>query len=176
MTMKKFFIMFAASAMMFMVACSGDKSQKGASDDAAEAAPVVETLTPAQAGFKAGKEYIENLQKSDSTVKVTPSGLAYKVITPGAGATPSATSDVKVIYVGKHINGEEFDNSQGEAVEFNLQQVIPGFREGIMLMNKGSKYELYIPGELGYGARGIPQGGISPNELLVFDIDLVDFN
>lgn len=175
--MKKLFIMFATSAMMFMGACSGDKSQKGTSDDAAEATPVVEQpLTPAQAGFKAGKEYIENLQKSDSTVKVTPSGLAYRVIKPGEGATPTATSDVKVVYVGKHINGEEFDNSQGETISFNLQQVIPGFREGIMLMNKGSKYELYIPGELGYGARGIPQAGIAPNELLIFEIDLVDFN
>lgn len=175
MTMKKLLMMFAASAMMFMVSCSGDKSGKAASGETESEAPAVETLTPAEANFKAGKEYIENLRKSDSTVMVTPSGLAYKVITPGEGATPAVTSNVKVVYVGKHINGEEFDNSKGETISFNLQQVIPGFTEGLMLMNKGAKYELYIPGELGYGTRGIPQAGIGPNELLIFEIELVDF-
>lgn len=168
-------MIFAASAMMFMVACSGNKSQNAASGDSAEAAPAVEKLTPAQAGSKAGKEFIEKLQASDSTVKVTPSGLAYRMINPGVGESPKATSDVKVVYTGKHINGAEFDNSLGNAIGFNLQQVIPGFTEGIMLMNKGARYELYIPGEIAYGPYGRPDAGIAPNELLIFDIELVDF-
>ncbi len=169
--MKRLFMFFAASAMMFMVACSGDKSQNAASGDT----PAVEKLTPAQAGSKAGKEFIENLQKSDSTVNVTPSGLGYKVLATGDGATPDATSNVKVIYSGRHINGQEFDNSNGEAIGFNLQKVVPGFTEGIMLMNKGAKYELYIPGEMAYGPEGNPRAGIRPNELLIFEVELVDF-
>lgn len=171
--MKKLFMMFAASATMVMVACSGDKSQKNT--EAAETQTPVETLTPAQANSQKGKEYIENLQKTDSTVSVTQSGLAYKVLTPGKGESPKSDSNVSVKYVGKHINGEEFDNSNGEAISFNLQQVIPGFTQGLMLMNKGAVYELYIPGELAYGPRGIPQAGIGPNELLIFNIELVDF-
>lgn len=173
--MKKLFMMFATSAMICMVACSGDKSQTSATQEAPATEPVVEALSPAEANSKAGKEYIANLMKADSTVMVTPSGLAYKVIEPGKGDSPKATSDVKVKYVGTHINGQEFDNSHDEAISFNLQQVIPGFTEGLMLMNKGAKYELYIPGELAYGERGIPQAGIAPNELLIFQIELVDF-
>ncbi len=172
--MKKLFMMFAASAMLCMVACSGGNS--GQSDDESEAAPAPETtMSPAQINSIAGKEYIANLQKQDSTVMVTPSGLGYKVLAPGEGATPDATSNVKVIYSGRHINGQEFDNSLGEAIGFNLQQVVPGFTEGIMLMNKGAKYELYIPGEMAYGPEGRPDAGIRPNELLIFDVELVDF-
>lgn len=174
--MKKIFTMIAASAMITMIACSGDKTQNAKTDETSPESSVVPSLTPSEANSIAGKEYIENLQKSDSTVMITSSGLAYKVINPGTGDTPKATSDVKVIYVGKHINGSEFDNSQGNTIEFNLQQVIPGFTEGLMLMNKGAKYELYIPGELAYGPRGIAQAGIAPNELLIFEIELVDFN
>lgn len=165
-------MMFAVSAMMCMVACSGDKSGKTSSQ---ETTPAVEQLSPAERNSKAGKEYIANLMKADSTVMITPSGLAYKVIDPGEGNSPKTTSDVSVKYVGTHINGQEFDNSHDDAISFNLQQVIPGFREGLALMNKGAKYELYIPGELAYGERGIPQAGIAPNELLIFQIELVDF-
>lgn len=171
-------MMFAASAMMCMVACSGDNSGKTSTQEtvpAQESAPVVEQLSSAESNSKAGKEFIAELVKSDSTIAVTPSGLAYKVVELGKGDTPKATSNVKVKYVGTHINGQEFDNSHGETISFNLQQVIPGFTEGLMLMNKGAKYNLYIPGELAYGARGIPQAGIAPNELLIFQIELVDF-
>lgn len=168
--------MFAASAVMFMAACSGDNSQKGSSDEAAEASQAEQQLTPAETNSIVGREYIENLQKADSTVKVTSSGLGYKVIAEGKGGSPKANSNVKVVYAGKHINGSEFDNSLGEAIGFNLQQVIPGFTEGIMLMNKGAKYELYIPGEIAYGPYGRPDAGIAPNELLIFEIELVDFD
>lgn len=107
---------------------------------------------------------------------MTSSGLAYKVITPGKGDSPRTNSNVRVSYIGKHINGEEFDNSNGEVVPFNLGGVISGFREGIALMNKGAVYEFYIPGELAYGEKGQPQGGIAPNELLIFEVELVDFD
>lgn len=196
--MKKLFIWVAAAAVMAMSACSGDSSKKAESESTeVDQNEVVETevvepestevdavapeeATPAEeaaAEEPAVKDdYIKALRKSDPSVKITPSGLAYKVITPGKGAKPNPNSNVSVKYVGKHIDGSEFDNSRGNAIEFNLGGVIPGFSEGIGLMNRGAKYVLYIPGELAYGERGVPQAGIQPNELLIFEVELVDFN
>ncbi|MDE6652768.1 MAG: FKBP-type peptidyl-prolyl cis-trans isomerase N-terminal domain-containing protein, partial [Muribaculaceae bacterium] len=76
--MKKLFMMLASASMMCMVACSGDKSQTSATEESPATEPVVETLSPAEANSKAGKEFIAGLVKADSTVTVTPSGLAYK--------------------------------------------------------------------------------------------------
>ncbi len=120
---------------------------------------------------KAGEDFLAN-NKSQSGVMVTPSGLQYKVITEGTGAKPGPTDEVTVNYRGTLINGEEFDSSYGkDPVTFPLNQVIPGWTEGVGLMSVGSKYMLYVPQALGYGSRG--QRGIKPYSTLIFEVELL---
>jgi len=120
-----------------------------------------------------GEKFLsENAQKEG--VKTLPSGLQYKVIKEGTGAKPKAESTVKTFYTGKLLDGKVFDSNEGKTpVEFPLNQVIPGWTEGIQLMSVGAKYEFYIPYNLAYGERGNPQGGIAPFSTLVFEVELV---
>jgi FKBP-type peptidyl-prolyl cis-trans isomerase FklB len=121
-------------------------------------------------------KYLED-NKSKEGVVTLPSGLQYKVTKEGAGAKPSATDVVKVNYVGTTIDGKEFDSSvkRGEPAQFALNSVIRGWTEGIQLMSIGSKYTLYIPYDLAYGAEGRP-GSIPPFATLIFDVDLLEIN
>lgn len=123
----------------------------------------------------AGQKYIKDLVKKDASIKVTEDGLAYKVVKQGTGALPVKGQKVKVHYTGKKIDGKVFDSSveRGEPAEFLLDQVVPGFAEGLQLMPVGSKYILYIPGKLAYGVTGQPMGGIEPNETLIFEVELL---
>lgn len=109
-------------------------------------------------------------------VVTTESGLQYKVITAGTGAKPSAKSTVEVHYAGRLLDGTEFDSSikRGVPVKFGVTQVIPGWTEALQLMPEGSKWELYIPADLGYGAGG--QGPIGPNAVLIFEVELLQAN
>ncbi|MEL0638836.1 FKBP-type peptidyl-prolyl cis-trans isomerase [Marinomonas sp. TI.3.20] len=109
---------------------------------------------------------------SEKGVMSTKDGLLYKVITKGTGAKPKATDTVKVDYEGSLIDGKVFDSSykRGEAITFPLNQVIPGWTEGLQLMPVGSKYELYIPAKLAYGPGGT--GPIPPNAALKFVVEL----
>lgn len=121
---------------------------------------------------EAGKKFLaENAQKEG--VKVTDSGLQYKVIKEGEGGSPSADDTVKVHYRGTFINGEEFDSSyeRGQPATFPLNGVIAGWTEGLQLMKEGGKMELYVPAELAYG-QGRP--GIPPNSVLVFEVELLE--
>jgi len=122
-----------------------------------------------------GQEFLEaNGQKSGVTT--TDSGLQYEAITEGTGPKPEPTDTVRVHYEGRLLNGEVFDSSyeRGEPVQFNLDQVIPGWREGVLLMPVGSKYRLWIPGALGYGEAGAPGGLIGPNATLTFEVELIE--
>ncbi len=121
-------------------------------------------------------DYINNLKAQDSSVQTSTSGLVFKVENPGQGDKPNANSTVAVKYTGRHLNGETFDASGDTPATFNLNGVVPGFREGLMQIAKGGKATLYIPGNLAYGPEGMPQAGIGPNEMLVFDVELVDIN
>ena len=124
--------------------------------------------------LKEGEEFLKNNYK-EKDVQVTTSGLQYKVITKGDGQQPGPHSRVKCHYEGRFIDGQVFDSSykRGEPTVFGLDQVIPGWAEGLQLMNIGSKYEFYIPGDLGYGERGIP-GHIPGNTVLIFTVELID--
>lgn len=127
----------------------------------------------AQANVKAGKEFLE-ANKSKEGVQVTASGLQYKVLKEGTGKKPVSSDKVKVHYTGKLIDGKVFDSSvqRGEPAEFGVTQVIPGWVEGLQLMNVGSKYEFVIPSDLAYGERGAG-AAIPPNAVLVFEVELL---
>jgi len=125
--------------------------------------------------FKAeGKAWLQANAKKEG-VKVTESGLQYKVVTKGNGKKPKATDKVKCHYEGKFINGTPFDSSyqRNEPAVFGLNQVIPGWTEGLQLMCEGAKYELYIPYQLGYGENGAP-GAIPPCATLIFTVELLE--
>ncbi len=115
----------------------------------------------------AGAEYMEGVKEADKDVKTTESGLSYKVVEQGTGAMPTDKDRVKVKYTGRLIDGTVFDDSKGETREFSVMGVVAGFKEGLKLMNKGSKYTLYIPANLGYGAQA-PEN-IGPGQTLVYD-------
>ena len=112
--------------------------------------------------------------KTKTGVKETPTGLQYRVISEGNGDTPNKTDKVRVHYVGKLMDGSEFDSSikRGEPTEFGLNQVIKGWTEGLQLMKVGSKYEFFIHPKIAYGSR--PRPSIPANSLLIFEVELLD--
>ncbi|MCP5003614.1 MAG: FKBP-type peptidyl-prolyl cis-trans isomerase [Planctomycetes bacterium] len=123
--------------------------------------------------LRVGQAFLET-NKNKAGVKVTESGLQYKVLADGEGANPEATDRVKVHYKGTLISGKEFDSSykRGQPVEFGLNQVIKGWTEGLQLMKIGGKSELYIPSELAYGINAPP--AIGPGQTLIFTVELID--
>jgi FKBP-type peptidyl-prolyl cis-trans isomerase len=120
-----------------------------------------------------GKKFLEE-NKAKEGVVTTASGLQYKVITEGTGAKPKATDTVTVNYEGKLLDGTVFDSSakHGQAATFPLDGVIPGWTEALQLMPQGSKWEIYIPSELAYGAGG--QGPIPASATLIFEVELLE--
>ncbi len=123
-----------------------------------------------------GQDFLaENLSKPG--VKATASGLQYIVLKEGEGASPLLSSQVRVHYTGKLLSGKVFDSSieRNEPVEFFVRSVIPGWTEALQLMKPGAEYKLFIPSDLAYGAQGGPRGSaIGPNEVLIFDVKLID--
>lgn len=130
----------------------------------------------------AGRENIEKGEKfmkeisNNKSVYTTKSGLKYRKIKEGNGKKPKATDRVKVHYTGKLIDGTTFDSSvdRGQPITFGLGDVIPGWTEGLQLMDEGSKYMLYIPYNLGYGMRDM--GNIPAGSTLVFEVELLEIN
>lgn len=121
----------------------------------------------------AGKEFLKANAKKPG-VKTTKSGLQYKVITEGKGESPKASDKVTTNYRGTLIDGTEFDSSykRGEPASFNVGGVIPGWTEALQLMKPGSKWQLWVPPELGYGANGAGDM-IGPQATLAFEVELL---
>ena len=121
-----------------------------------------------------GQAFLEENKKGPGVV-VLPSGLQYEIIKEGTGKKPKATDQVRCHYEGTLIDGTLFDSSiqRGEPAVFGVNQVIPGWVEALQLMPEGSKWKLYIPSELAYGARGAGEM-IPPHSTLIFEVELLE--
>lgn len=128
----------------------------------------------ATSGKAEGDKFLTENKTKDG-VKVTESGLQYKVITEGSGATPTATDTVVTHYTGTLVNGKVFDSShkRNAPATFPVNGVIKGWTEALQLMKVGAKWQLFIPSELAYGARGAGKS-VGPNQVLIFEIELLE--
>lgn len=138
---------------------------------AAAALPLSSLMS--QTAKEKGEAFLQENAKKEG-VKTTASGLQYEVLTEGTGKKPGPTDTVRVHYRGTLLDGTEFDSSykRGEPISFRLNQVIPGWTEGLQLMSEGSTYRLFIPSNLAYGPRGAG-GVIGPDETLIFEVELL---
>ena len=159
--MKLFFTAILGLILLFLYGCSETLVNKATQDNKAE--------TPV------GKAFLEK-NSSRPKVVTTTSGLQYIVLKQGNGIKPSLSSTVVTHYQGEFIDGTVFDSSRqrGAPATFPVTGVIKGWTEALQLMNEGSHWRLFIPSELGYGARGAGGGRIPPNATLIFDIELLE--
>ena len=137
--------------------------------------PIIQALKrEKQKNLAAGRDFLKK-NAEEPGITVTASGLQYKVIRDGEGNPPGPHSWVKCNYEGRLIDGKVFDSSyeRGLPAKFGLDQVIPGWTEGLQLMKAGSKYEFYIPANLAYGEVGVP-GAIPGNSTLIFTVELLE--
>jgi FKBP-type peptidyl-prolyl cis-trans isomerase FklB len=123
---------------------------------------------------EAAKTFLAENESKEGVITLD-SGLQYKVLTKGSGASPAVTDTVRVHYRGSLINGQEFDSTfkRGEPIEFPVNRVIAGWTEALQLMKEGSKWQLFIPADLAYGERGSGQI-IGPNAMLIFEVELLE--
>lgn len=129
----------------------------------------------ATANLEAGLKFLEENAKKEGVI-VDTTGIQYKVLVEGNGPKPIETDIVKVHYHGTRIDGTIFDSTleKGEPAQFRLNQVIKGWTIGVQKMSVGSKYMFYIPADLAYGANPRPGGPVKPNDLLIFEVELLD--
>ena len=134
---------------------------------------MAEMAAEAAKNEKSSQDYLDKNAKLDGVVTL-PSGLQYKIVKAGEGASPKAESKVQVHYSGTLLDGTEFDSSykRGEPASFPVNGVIAGWTEALQLMKEGAKWQLVIPSELAYAERGAPPM-IPPNATLLFDVELL---
>lgn len=146
---------FFLTALLFCIAC--------------------EPLRTAQEQWEYDIQRIKNyLEEQGLTATETASGLHYLITAEGSGGSPGINANVTVRYKGYLLNGKVFDETTGtETVTFPLKNLIPGWQEGIPYLKKGGSGKFLLPSALGYGPSG--SGSIKPNQVLIFDIELVNF-
>ena len=131
-------------------------------------------LVQGEANKKEGEVFLADNKAKDGVVTLA-SGLQYKILKEGTGPKPVAADTVVCNYKGTLLDSTEFDSSykHGQPATFPVSGVIKGWTEALQLMPVGSKWQLFIPSELAYGARGGPGGGIGPNATLIFEVELM---
>ena len=131
-------------------------------------------LVQGEANKKEGEAFLADNKTKDGVITL-PSGLQYRILKEGTGPKPVATDTVVCNYKGALLDNTEFDSSykRGQPATFPVSGVIKGWTEALQLMPVGSKWQLFIPSELAYGARGGPGGGIGPNATLIFEVELM---
>ncbi len=171
-----------AAGILSMQSCGRSQKNDNAESAYAEVEEeIVEEITPNDADFEKTVEFFQSDNKGnglDSTYVETPSGLKYRILKEGNGASPKATDAVTVHYEGKLLTGMKFDSSydRGEPASFPLNGVIKGWTEGLQTMKVGGITEFYIPADLAYGEQGTPGGPIPPNAPLIFKVELISIN
>lgn len=149
------------------------KIAEAETEKAAEAARKAKEESPeAKENVAVGEKYVTAAKANDPSIVTTPTGLSYKVVKEGNGPKVGRRGHATVKYTGKLVDGTEFDSSDNAS--FTPGSVVPGFGEGLEMMQKGGQYTLIIPGNLAYGADGIPAAGIPPMATLVFDVEVLD--
>ncbi|HEY4328235.1 MAG TPA: FKBP-type peptidyl-prolyl cis-trans isomerase [Phycisphaerae bacterium] len=141
-------------------------------DDAEALAADKDLAAAADKNQKAGDAFLLDNAKKDG-IKSTASGLQYRVIKTGTGKSPKSSDTVSVNYRGTLITGKEFDASNDGPVSFPVDGVIPGWTEALQLMKEGDKWQVFIPAKLAYGSRPPRGAPIGPNEVLIFEVELL---
>lgn len=144
------------------------KASKYSKEHEVQLQTMIENNKKEQDVFFASLDAKQNISKTEN-------GLYYEIIKPGTGLCPKVDDWVLVHYTGQLTNGKIFDSSvkRGEPIKFNLGGVIPGFQEGLQLINKEGKIRLYVPANMAYGNNELP--GIPAGSTLIFDVELIDF-
>lgn len=177
-------LILVSALALALAACGGEDQQASddtAADDTAstvedqmtDASDMVDTMEDAGPSYEdLQAAFLAEYAQGEGTM-VTDSGLMYRVERAGEGASPDGNDVVEVHYEGRLIDGSVFDSSyaRGETIEFPLNRVIPGWTEGLQLMQEGAKYQFAIPAELAYGSRRMGDD-IPANSTLVFDVEL----
>ena len=144
----------------------------GGHQEVAEAKAQEDAIASMAENLKVGQAYLEG-NKDRAGVKVLPSGVQYRELEPGDGPRPTMEDTVLAHYVGRFVDGEEFEGTYeaDEPIYFPLKSVIPGWQEVVQLMPLGAKWEVTVPADLAYGDRGTPN--IEPNSVLIFEMELL---
>lgn len=175
----------AAFAITSLISCGNKKAEQAENETvrneestAAAVATEAEGVMPTNHEDSLRAQYDAAFFQKPGDYKTTSTGLKYVIVKEGKGESPKPTSVVTVNYEGMLTDGTVFDSSfdRGEAIDFPLNQVIPGWTEGLQLMKPGGEAVFYIPSEIGYGETGTPGGPIPPNADLIFVVDLISVN
>lgn len=165
---------FGLASIMALSACNAAEKEQPASSSAVAAASMASQVDEVRSASTAGENFL-NQNKNAKGVHTTPSGLQYKINHQTKGKSPKATDTVTVEYEGRLIDGTVFDSTAmhgNKPATFPLNGVIPGWTEGLQLMNEGSNFTFYIPADLAYGDQS-PSPLIPANSTLIFDVKLI---